>query len=117
DVHQISEDNGTEVTNAVLTAAPYNFHSVPVRGGYNYLITVPAGVSSATPQVYNPAFAPDQGYNATPPASNPGNAYNLHEQDGSFTESGDSTFPTGHADKRQYSAMEYTLFKVVNQFD
>lgn len=106
DVHQISENRSTEVTNAVLTGPGYNFSAVPKRGGYNYLITVPAGVSGVHVQVYNPSFAPDNGYTTV----RPGTSYNMHEQDSSFDTS-------NYGDQTQYSVMEYTLFKVVNNFD
>ncbi len=52
--------------------------------------------------MYNPAFAPDGGFNPS------GSAYNMHEQDGSFS---------GNTYTDQYSAMEYTVFKVVDRFD
>lgn len=48
DVHQISGAKGTEVPSA----------SLPAAGGYNYILTVPAGFNASI-QVYNAAFASD----------------------------------------------------------
>ncbi len=105
DVHQIGGQN--DVTDPNL----------PARGGYNYLITLPAG---GYIQVYNAAFAPDgsQGlahnycengklgssHGQIGPCSAGGNYY-LHEEDG-----------VNFADDTTFAAMEYTLFKVNNNF-
>ncbi len=101
DAHALSASAGTETT----LASP--FQSLPTRGGYNYAITVPSTVSNGAVRVYNPAFAPDGGYNPNPNASQSSN-YNMHEQDTSFS---------GNGSTSQYSAMEYTLFRVVDIFD
>jgi Flp pilus assembly protein TadG len=101
DVHALSENLGTDVTAGTMTGLGYQ--ALPSRGGYDFTLTVPSTVSSATTRVYNPAFAPDGGY--TPTAGNP---YNMHEQDGSFS---------GNTYTDQYSAMEYTIFKVTDRFD
>ena len=92
DVHALSENLGTDVTSATMTGLSYQ--ALPSRGGYDFTLTVPSTVAAASARVYNPAFAPDGGYNPTS-----GNTYNLHEQDGSFS---------GNTYTDQYSAMEYT---------
>jgi hypothetical protein len=111
DVHQISTAQGSEPADG----------SLPNRGGYNFLITIPS--SGGYIQVYNAAFAPDGGPDGasgqhnncdnfqgwTPCTSggkgNGGNYY-LHEQDsiGDFS------------NKQLFSASRYTLFQVTNQF-
>lgn len=102
DVHLTSSSAGTEPADATL----------PSRGGYNYLITLPA--SGGRIQVYNAAFAPDG--NGGKPHNNcentktwttcsSGGAYYLHEEDG-----------VNFSDKTTFSAMRYTLFKVSNTF-
>ncbi|WP_337310437.1 pilus assembly protein TadG-related protein [Candidatus Aeolococcus gillhamiae] len=88
----------TDVSDGTLTGAGVN--KLPERGGYNFTLQVPT--TGSYPLVYNPAFAPDGGFNPS------GGAYNLHEQDGSFS---------GNAFTDQYSAMEYTVFRVVDRFD
>jgi hypothetical protein len=105
DVHQISASQGSEPSDA----------SLPDRGGYNYLITIPQ--SGGYIQVYNAAFAPDGGPNGSsgphnncdnfkPMPCSSGGSYYLHEQDsiGDFT------------NKQLFSASRYTLFQVVNHF-
>jgi hypothetical protein len=120
DEHQISANNGTEVPNDESnpadptlndTPAPntnmYGFRyydALPKRGGYDFALDVPSG-QHASPEVYNPSFAPDGGFN---PYSNSSVANNMHEQDGSFS---------GNTYTDQYSAMEYTLFQVNDVFD
>jgi hypothetical protein len=105
DAHPLSANAGTEVADTVMTGGGYRL--LPKRGGYNYSITVPSTVSQAAIRVYNPAFSPDGGYNPFPNASQSTN-YNMHEQDGSFS---------GNGSTSQYSALEYTIFKVVDVFD
>jgi hypothetical protein len=100
DVHQIS--GGNDVTDSNL----------PARGGYNYLVTLPAGGSI---QVYNAAFAPDgSGGKAHNYCDNnliiifscpARGSYYYHEEDS-----------VNFGDRTTYSAMEYTLFKVNNNF-
>ncbi|HEV7677110.1 MAG TPA: hypothetical protein VGQ42_00915 [Candidatus Dormibacteraeota bacterium] len=102
DSHSLSASAGTDVSSM---PAPYN--PLPSRGGYNYAITVPSTVAQASVRVYNPAFAPDGGYNPNPNYGTSSN-YTLHEQDGSFS---------GNGSTSQYSALEYTIFKVVDVFD
>jgi Flp pilus assembly protein TadG len=111
DVHQISAAQGSEPSDP----------SLPDRGGYTYLITIPS--TGGYIQVYNAAFAPDGGPNGSSGAHNNcdnfqgwtpcsgagkgnGGSYYLHEEDsiGDFT------------NKRLFSATRYTLFQVVNQF-
>ena len=101
DTHALAANmtpSATDVSDATLAAAGVN--KLPERGGYNFTLQVPT--TGAYPLVYNPAFAPDGGFNPS------GSAYNMHEQDGSFS---------GNAFTDQYSAMEYTVFRVVDRFD
>jgi len=100
DVHTLSANLGSDVSDATLTGAGVNV--LPERGGYNFSVAVPSTVPAGYVQVYNPAFAPDNGFNPS------GGSYNMHEQDGSFS---------GNSYTDQYSAMEYTLFKVNDIFD
>ncbi|MGA8417538.1 MAG: hypothetical protein WB808_13095 [Candidatus Dormiibacterota bacterium] len=100
DVHALSANLGTDVSDATLTSAGYNL--LPERGGYNFSVVVPSTVPSGYVRVYNPAFAPDGGFNPS------GSSYNMHEQDGDFM---------GNSYTDQYSAMEYTIFKVNDIFD
>jgi hypothetical protein len=100
DVHALSANLGSDVTDATLTGAGVNV--LPERGGYDFSVAVPSTVPAGYVQVYNPAFAPDNGFNPS------GGSYNMHEQDGSFS---------GNSFTDQYSAMEYTLFKVNDIFD
>lgn len=106
DVHQISAAQGSEPADA----------SLPSRGGYNYLITIPA--TGGYIQVYNAAFAPDGGPNGSSGPHNncdnfqgwtpcsTGGSYYLHEEDSvnDFT------------NKELFSATRLTLFQVTNQF-
>jgi hypothetical protein len=100
DAHTLS--GATDVSAATMSSASAS--PLPTRGGYNFSIAVPSTIPGGTgsAQVYNPAFAPDGGFNPT------GGAYNMHEQDTSFS---------GNTYTDQYSAMEYTLFKVNDRFD
>jgi hypothetical protein len=100
DVHTLSASLGTDVSDSTLTGAGFN--KLPLAGGYDFSLTVPSTVAAGYGMVYNPAFAPDGGFN---PA---GGSYNMHEQDGSFS---------GNTYTDQYSAMEYTLFQVNDRFD
>lgn len=100
DVHALSASLSSDVTDATLTGAGVN--TLPERGGYNFSVAVPSTIPAGYVQVYNPAFAPDNGFNPS------GGSYNMHEQDGSFS---------GNSYTDQYSAMEYTLFKVNDIFD
>jgi hypothetical protein len=106
DVHQISTAATTE------PADP----SLPSRGGYNYLITIPS--SGGRIQIYDAAFAPDGGpdgktgphnrcdnFAGWTPCSGGANYY-LHEEDSIADFSKASS----------YSAMRYTLFQVNNIF-
>ena len=106
DVHQISATSGNEPADA----------SLPTRGGYNYLITIPS--TGGYIQVYNAAFAPDGGPNGTSGPHNncdnfrgwtpcsSGGSYYLHEQDS----------VTDFTNKQLFTASRYTLFQVVNHF-
>jgi hypothetical protein len=101
DVHTLSANLGTDVSDSTLTGAGFN--KLPEAGGYDFSVNVPTTVPSAYAMVYNPSFAPDGGFNPTV-----GSPYNMHEQDGSFS---------GNTYTDQYSAMEYTLFQVNDKFD
>jgi Putative Tad-like Flp pilus-assembly len=114
DVHQISGTKTTEVVNP----------SLPTPGGYNYILTVPAGFTAQI-QVYNAAFAADSGPPAAAPnycenwllAQNaprakcsPGGNYDMHEQD---------TPPYGSGNNPAsslYSAMRYTILSAPSVF-
>jgi len=108
DVHAISKDSATEVFTP-------DDPSLPSRGGYNYRITVGAG--GGIVQVYNAAFAPDNGLGgpnycdnvaAPDPVANcaaAGSSYWFHEEDG-----------INFSDKTTYATMQYTLFSVPNLF-
>jgi hypothetical protein len=106
DVHRIS--GATEVSDATMTGA--GGRTLPTRGGYNFLVTVPTGGSERL-QIFNPAFAADLGY---VPPSVPLPRYSMHEQD---------TLPTINAGANEsatpadYSVMQYTVFQVTDQFD
>jgi hypothetical protein len=119
DVHALSANLGTDVSDATLTSAGVNL--LPERGGYNFSVIVPSTVPAGYVRVYNPAFAPDDqgGFNPS------GGSYNMHEQDPDFTEGtlpgqGDTPTTNGNVQNGfvdQYSAMEYTVFKVNDIFD
>jgi hypothetical protein len=105
DVHAISGTAGTELADA-------NF---PANGGYNYILTVPAGYTAQL-QVYNAAFAPDtnaggpnycENVQVPIPATqcSPGGAWHMHEAD---------TAPYGTAGL--YSAMQYTILSAPSAF-
>jgi Flp pilus assembly protein TadG len=116
DLHGLSATGGTETTKGQPLAG------MPARGGYNYQIFIPNGQSGIA-EVYNPVFAPDNGYRGTNPT------YNYHEDDSDFPETGagctgdGSTPPVsgaacdGPADIRQWPVMSYTLYKAPNTFD
>ncbi|HEY0491951.1 MAG TPA: hypothetical protein VGD57_00595, partial [Candidatus Dormibacteraeota bacterium] len=100
DVHQISAAQGNEPADA----------SLPSRGGYNYLITIPP--SGGRIQVYNAVFGPDSGahnncdnFRGWTPCS-AGGSYYLHEEDGI----------SDFSNKQLYSATRITLFQVNNHF-
>lgn len=108
DVHAISKDSGTEVFTP-------DDPSLPTRGGYNYRITIGAG--GGIVQVYNAAFAPDNGpggpnycdnLRSPDPGTNcapAGSSYWFHEEDGiNFAVTGN------------YATMQYTIFSVPNVF-
>jgi hypothetical protein len=105
DVHQLSAQTGADTVDPAL----------PARGGYNYLINLPA---AGAVQIYNAAFAPDNNavHNTCEnsrvawflgpigPCSTGGNYY-YHEEDS-----------VDFANKTTFDAMEYSLFKVTNAF-
>ncbi|HVS07404.1 MAG TPA: hypothetical protein VHK65_14755 [Candidatus Dormibacteraeota bacterium] len=105
DVHQISAAQGSEPADG----------SLPARGGYNYLITIPSGGGYI--QIYNAAFAPDGGPNGSsgphnncdnvkPMVCSSGGSYYLHEEDSI----------TDFTNTQLFSANRYTLFSITNQF-
>jgi Flp pilus assembly protein TadG len=106
DVHQISASQGSEPSDPTL----------PDRGGYNYLITIPA--SGGYIQIYNAAFGPDGGPNGSSGPHNhcdntqgwticsSGGNYYLHEEDS----------VSDFTNKELFTAMRYTLYQVQNQF-
>ncbi len=75
---------------------------LPSRGGYNYLVYIPGGKTGHI-EIYNPAFAPDAGYQAA------GATQNFHEQD-SF---GTPSLTTAN----KYPVMQYTVYRVNNVFN
>jgi hypothetical protein len=87
DMHALSCTGGTDICSA----------SLPAEGGQSYLIYVPAN-AHATLQVFNPSFAPDGNGNST--------QYTYHESDTTFNPS----------DYTQYGGMQYTVYRVNNQF-
>ncbi len=102
------------------TETPSQPYALPARGGQNYQIYVPPG-QTATVQVYNPAFAPDNGA-----VGANAKGYNYHEDDSDFPEtgagcsggSGQGTAPcSGPTDARQWPIMSYTVYKSANPFD
>jgi hypothetical protein len=106
DVHQLSSNLGTDTADATL----------PARGGYNYSITIPAG-TTGTVQVYNAVFGPEAVHNqcennrlgsnvaAIGPCGLAGANYYYWE---------DLFYDFSTIDLM--SAMEYTLFKVNNNY-
>lgn len=112
DVHSISGAEGTEVPSA----------SLPAPGGYNYILTVPAGFNASI-QVYNAVFGSDgtgggtganycENWQATKraldpvqPTCSPGGNYYMHEDD---------TQP--YASTALYSTMQYTIFSAPSVF-
>jgi hypothetical protein len=99
DVHALSEAKGTDFgETGSAHPLPIGFNPLPDQGGYNFQVTVPAGINDAQLQVYNPAFAPDRCTGA--------GSQCYHEDD--------SIAPSDH---QQYSVMEYTLFQVNDVYD
>jgi hypothetical protein len=106
DVHQISYVNGTEAMDP----------SVSDRGGYNFRITIPAGLPGGVIQVYNAAFAPD-GFGA---AANFCDNNNLNPALRTCSTGGITWY---HEDDEfdwttpsNYPAMRYSLYRVNNLF-
>jgi Putative Tad-like Flp pilus-assembly len=105
DVHSISGSQATDVADP----------SLPNTGGYNYILTVPAGFTAQL-QMYNATFAPDGNAGGKNFCENfltgqPGHAcssggnYYMHEDD---------TAPYGTTPL--YSAMRYTIFSAPSVF-
>jgi Flp pilus assembly protein TadG len=106
DMHSISGSQTTDVVDPTL----------PNPGGYNYVLTVPAGYTAQL-QVYNAAFSPDGNTAAGPNfcenfqvgfpgrACSSGGNYYMHEDD---------TPPYGTP--TLYSAMRYTIFNAPSVF-
>jgi hypothetical protein len=104
DVHVISAVRNVDTADA----------SLPSRGGYNYLINIPAAGGSI--QVYNAIDGPDNAgaknkcenkktAGAVGPCNANGANYYFHEEDG-----------INFADKTTFNAIEYTLFRVNSYF-
>ncbi|HKW71753.1 MAG TPA: TadG family pilus assembly protein [Candidatus Dormibacteraeota bacterium] len=106
DYHQLSALAGTDTVDG----------SLPVEGGYNFMLTVPQG-TAAQIQIYNAAFAPDGNVsgsnyceNLAPPAGpkcSPGGSYYMHEDDCCAFAYGTNT---------TYSAMKYTIYSAPSVF-
>jgi hypothetical protein len=111
DVHQLS--------NVAATGTDAADPSLPAAGGYNFMVTVPAG-STAQIQVYNGAFAPDSNvaglgpnycenwkYGFASRTCSTGGSYYMHEDDCCGFSFGNNT---------TYSAMKYTIFNAPSVF-
>jgi hypothetical protein len=127
DVHSISGAQGTDLADA----------SLPVPGGYNYILTVPAGYTAQL-QVYNAAFAPDSNVSGAnfcenvqvpapatqcSPGGDPvtgcvaagnGCSWYMHEADTSPYTGGPPGGDPGTASL--YSAMQYTILSAPSAF-
>jgi hypothetical protein len=124
--YEYSTANGCSFQCTSLTPASTDVHAysavrstdnvdlgLPARGGYNYKITLPAGGSI---QVYNAAHDPDN-FNGGPnycdnwkppvPITKCSIGGNYQLREGLFV---------NPSDKTNYSTIEYTVFKVTNQF-
>ena len=106
DVHQISYGNGTEVMDP----------SVSDRGGYNFRITIPAGLPGGVIQLYNAAYAPD-GFGAA------ANFCDNSNQDPALRTCSIGGITWYHEDDDidmtappNYPAMRYSLYRVNNPF-
>jgi hypothetical protein len=107
DVHQISYVNGTEGTDPTLSD----------RGGYNYRITIPAGVPGGVIQLYNAAYGPE-GY------GNLANFCDNNNQNPLLRTCSIGGITWYHEDDNlapppiavTYPAMRYSLFRVNNLF-
>ena len=138
DVHRIS--GPPPAGTGADTADP----TLPARGGYNFLINI--GPSGGQIQVYNAAFAPDLDNSSDGTASKlkrnhcenarvgvgpfvppfagqpvgpcstggPTGSFYMHEEDSIGANCGSS--PCTFTDKTEFSAMEYTLFRVNSYF-
>ena len=100
------------------TASQPSAFTPPARGGYNYQVFIP-NAQHGVVQVYNPAFAPDNGTTGA-------NGYNYHEDDPDFPETGSGcngggsqgTAPcSGPSNAQQWPIMAYSLYKANNPFD
>ena len=95
DIHQLNGATGTDTVGQPLQ-----------RGGYNYMVFVPAGQSIQV-RVFNPAFAPSNTYmpaGATVPID-----------EGHFL--GQTAVPPDYThDRTEYTQMAYSLFKVGSVF-
>ncbi|MEO8897609.1 MAG: pilus assembly protein TadG-related protein [Candidatus Dormibacter sp.] len=112
DVHALS---GSAGLNTEPASQPF---ALPAAGGQNYQVYIPPG-QTGTAQVYNPAFAPDNGTTSA-------NGYNYHEDDGDFVETGagcthgngqGSSPCSGPTDARAWPVMSYTVYQSPNPFD
>ena len=114
DVHVISNQAGTDTGAGVS--------GLPAAGGYNYLVTLPAGGGYI--QVYNAIFGPDDGsgshgFNNCENHITPSNGSNKFDQcnvNGSSYYFHEEDSISNFSDKTQYGAMEYTILGVSNTF-
>lgn len=125
DVHVISQASGNEAAavannDQTCSGATRGTNPLPCRGGYNYRIVVPTGVTDVEIDVYNMAFAPDMGSRTNAcentknwPTCNL-NGYNYAEQDSG--EASCNSVSTCNAAKVNYLAAEYSVFNVPDQF-
>jgi hypothetical protein len=125
DVHVISQASGNEAAavannDQTCSGATPGTNPLPCRGGYNYRIVVPTGVTDVEIDVYNMAFAPDMGSRTNAcentknwPTCNL-NGYNYAEQDSG--EASCNSVSTCNAAKVNYLAAEYSVFNVPDQF-
>jgi len=131
DVHGISDVRGTDGADA----------SLPARGGYNFMVTIPNG-SSGRIQIYNAAFSPDgcaNNCNGLPFYNSSGNPNPANYCENWKAGMSVLTSPSGqrcvnssssknyfmheddccnfnYSDNTTYSAMKYTVFTMPNVF-
>jgi hypothetical protein len=111
DVHALSQLKGTDLADT----------SLPAQGGYNYRVVVPPG-ATATVEVYNAAFAPDDNSGQGGPGPNycenakPGTSYYACSPGGNYYMHETDCCAFNYSDPTTYSTMEYTLFSEPNEF-
>jgi hypothetical protein len=125
DVHTISQSAGAEDPEVYNTdqgcSGPVGSNPLPCRGGYNYRVVVPPGVTDVEVDVYNMAFGPDFGrvvnYCENDKTLNNCNAnpgYNYAEQDsGNFACTNAATCA---AQAGNYLSTKWSMFNVPDIF-